>query len=246
MVYDLDWNEDERFSEWRAVFSQTEDVLAVLRAAILSDAWNEIEPLQHAPWLGPLLVAALLRQNGTTQNHLACLNVGARTIPRERRRARDRTARILAFLDAIHEAANTGLKEHDRLALAREQMQRRLKRRRSSSKLPQLIDLVLARPLVFTTMIQKELKVTRQGALNLVGDLNLREMTGRKRFQAWGSSDSERARVIPARMRVPTRRGCSRHRRGQVWYRPPTIPPFRISPMHHHGRSLRGPFFCRV
>ena len=27
---------------------------------------------------------------------------------------------------------------------------------------------------------------TRQGALNLVAELALREMTGRKRFQAWG------------------------------------------------------------
>jgi hypothetical protein len=92
----------------------------------------------------------------------------------------------VAFLDAIHEAATTGLKEHDRLVMARELMERRLKHRRSSSKLPRLIELVLARPLVSTAMIQKELKVTRQGALNLVADFSLREMTGRRRFQAWG------------------------------------------------------------
>ncbi|WP_352726020.1 helix-turn-helix domain-containing protein [Mesorhizobium sp. M0276] len=30
------------------------------------------------------------------------------------------------------------------------------------------------------------LKVTKQGALNLVGELGLREMTGRGRFRAWG------------------------------------------------------------
>ncbi|WP_352842715.1 helix-turn-helix domain-containing protein [Mesorhizobium sp. M0933] len=35
-------------------------------------------------------------------------------------------------------------------------------------------------------MIQERLKVTKQGALNLVGELGLREMTGRGRFRAWG------------------------------------------------------------
>ncbi|MER9426010.1 helix-turn-helix domain-containing protein [Mesorhizobium sp. M0317] len=34
-------------------------------------------------------------------------------------------------------------------------------------------------------MIQERLKVTKQGALNLVGELGLREMTGRGRFRAW-------------------------------------------------------------
>ncbi|SFU20255.1 HTH DNA binding domain-containing protein [Mesorhizobium sp. YR577] len=186
LVYDRDWNEGERLSEWNTVAAQTEGLPAVLRAAILSDAWSEIEVLQHASWLGPLFVAALLRQTAITTNHLACLNVGLRNIPIERRRSRDRATRLLAFLDAIHQSALAGLKEHDRLMLAREQMERRLKNRRSSSNLPRLIELVLARPLVSTTMIQSELKLTRQGVLNLVGELNLREITGRKRFQAWG------------------------------------------------------------
>jgi hypothetical protein len=186
LVYDRDWDEGERLSEWNTVAAQTEGLPAVLRAAILSDAWSEIEVLQHASWLGPLFVAALLRQTAITSNHLACLNVGLRNIPIERRRSRDRATRLLAFLDAIHQSALAGLKEHDRLMLAREQMERRLKNRRSSSNLPRLIELVLARPLVSTTMIQSELKLTRQGVLNLVGELNLREITGRKRFQAWG------------------------------------------------------------
>jgi hypothetical protein len=35
-------------------------------------------------------------------------------------------------------------------------------------------------------MIQDRLKISKQGALNLVGELSLREMTGRGRFRAWG------------------------------------------------------------
>lgn len=45
---------------------------------------------------------------------------------------------------------------------------------------------MLARPLVSTTLIQQPLNVSRQGALNLVAELNLREMTGRGRYKAWG------------------------------------------------------------
>ncbi|WP_306455009.1 RHE_PE00001 family protein [Mesorhizobium sp. L48C026A00] len=186
LIYDLDWNEEERLAEWQVVLAGTRDLPVVLRAAILLEAWSDIEVLQHAAWLGPLFVASLLRQEGLAAHHLACIHLGAKNIPRERRRARNRGDRLLALLDAIHDAAVAGLKEHDRLVLAKSQMERRLRERRASSKLPDLVELVLSRPLVSTGMIQERLKVTKQGALNLIGELGLREMTGRGRFRAWG------------------------------------------------------------
>ncbi len=158
----------------------------MLRAALLLDGWSEIEVLQRGAWIGPLLVAGLLRQDGLCAHHLAGLHVGLKNIPRERRRARDRDDRLLALVDGIQEAALVGLKEHDRLMLAKNQMERRLRDRRASSKLPVLRDLVLARPIVSTGMIQETLKVSKQGALNLVREFSLRGMTGRGRFWAWG------------------------------------------------------------
>jgi hypothetical protein len=187
LVYDLDWDEDERLDEWRSVLRQAQELPAMLQAVVALDAWNEISVLQHAPWLGRLLAASILRQAGlTTAAHLAALNLGLKAIPVDRRRHRDRETRLLAMLAGIAAAAELGLKEHDRLALARKMMERRLIGRRTSSKLPGLIELVLSRPLVSASMIAKELAVTPRAALRIVEELGLREMTGRGRFRAWG------------------------------------------------------------
>jgi hypothetical protein len=78
------------------------------------------------------------------------------------------------------------LKEIDRLTMAKGQMERRLRNRRSSSSLPALIDLVLARPVVSAVLIARELKVSQLAALNLIADLGVREITGRGRYRAWG------------------------------------------------------------
>ncbi|ESX62775.1 hypothetical protein X759_34280 [Mesorhizobium sp. LSHC420B00] len=163
LIYDLDWNEEERLAEWQDVIARTRDLPVVLRGAVLLEAWSDIEVLQHVAWLGPLLVAALLRQEGLAANHLACLHLGAKNIPRERRRARNRSDRLLACLDALHDAALAGLKERDRLVLAKSQMERKLRDRRASSKLSDVVGLVLSRPLVSTGMMER-LKVTKQGA----------------------------------------------------------------------------------
>lgn len=51
----------------------------------------------------------------------------------------------MAIVNGIIAAAELGLKEHDRLAFAKQMMERRLVGRRSSSNLPGLIELVVSR-----------------------------------------------------------------------------------------------------
>ncbi|WP_336814110.1 RHE_PE00001 family protein [Bosea sp. MMO-172] len=186
VIRDAGWDEQERLFEWHGVRSDAADLPPVLSAALLLDAWEAIEPLQRQHWLGSQLVATCLQARGKVVSHLPALNVGLKAVPRERRRSFDRTKRLLAFLDAMCLAAESGMKEIARLDQARQLMERKLRGRRSTSSLPAAIELILSRPIVSAAMVAKAADVTPRGALNLIAELGVREMTGRGSYRAWG------------------------------------------------------------
>ncbi|MBW9060881.1 DUF1612 domain-containing protein [Rhizobium pusense] len=131
--------------------------------------------------------ASILRQAGITIGaHLAAINLGLRTIAVVRRRHRDSETRLLAIAHGFLAAADIGRKEHDRLTLAKAMMDRKLEGRRASSKLPELVELVMAKPLVSAGVVAKTLDVAPQAARRIVLEVGLREITGRGRFRAWG------------------------------------------------------------
>lgn len=186
LIRDPEWDEGDRLIQWRQVMKSVGGLPATLSAVILYDAWESLEPMQNQHWLGGHLASAYLRACGKVASHVPAFHVGLKAVPREQRRARQRDTRLLAFLDAMSATAEAGMKEISRLSQAREQMERQLRGRRSSSSLPAAIELILSRPIVSTPMIAKAAKVTPRAALNLVADLGTREITGRGRYRAWG------------------------------------------------------------
>ena len=185
LVYDPAFNEEARLADWQRILTQTERYPPTLQAAIALDAWRMIDPLEHQAWLGPLLVADHLRRRSRLKA-LPCLNCGMKLVDRKRRWADSQMTRLAAGLEAIAAMAEAGLKDHNRLVTARRLMGMKLKDRRSTSRLPALIDYVIRQPIVTTGMIANELRITPRAAQGLVAELSLRELTGRGRYRGWG------------------------------------------------------------
>ena len=104
-----------------------------------------------------------------------------------------RTLRLMAviagLLGALTEAAAFGQGELDRLSLARELMLRKCENRRGNSKLAELVDLFVVLPLVTVQLAATRLQVSPQAVEAMLRELGSslpRELTGRKRYRAWG------------------------------------------------------------
>lgn len=187
LVYDPAHNEAARLAARRAAVGRTGQLPPTLAAAIALDAWTTLAPLEHDPGRGRLAAAALLVARAKARAHLPALSVGLRLLPRARRHnAHDAGTRLAVGLEAIAAAATAGLADHDRWSTARELLLRQCTNRRASSRLPALVDLVVATPIVSTGLIARALGVSERGALDLVAALGLRELTGRGRYRAWG------------------------------------------------------------
>nr|WP_280986719.1 RHE_PE00001 family protein [Hansschlegelia zhihuaiae] len=188
LIYDLDWDEDARLAEWRQTVDATSALPPTLAAAIALDAWNHIEPLQAQPYLGRLLAAELLRARAKTRAFNVGLSIGLKATPQEKRWKRDPAIQIEVGLAALSAAAEAGLKEHDRLAMAQNVLSLRARGRRSSSSLPNLLALAIETPVVTASLIAARLGVTQRAATTLALELGLRETTGRKRYRAWSAA----------------------------------------------------------
>jgi len=186
LVYDQGYDEDARMAEWRHVEEETRSLPPLLAAALSWDAWATIEPLEHLDWLGPLLIAATLRARRKARHHLPQLAAALRLVPPQQRRAPDGPTRLAAFLQAVAAMAEAGARDHERWLTARRLLERKLEGRRRKSRLGALIDLVMDRPIVNAALIARELAITPRAAQTLVAELGLREITGRRRYRAWG------------------------------------------------------------
>ncbi|MFC4173887.1 DUF1612 domain-containing protein [Microvirga sp. GCM10011540] len=161
---------------------------AVAAAAVAWDAWLELNLYTRQPWLGLIMAAAILRGRGLT-SHLLPLAAGFKQ-SRFRPQGREGILEKLeGFCAVLEEAIAISHKDLDRLMLARDLMERVTKQCRSNSKLPNLVDLFLSRPLVTLPLGAKLLQVSPKAVDLMLAQLSgarPRELTGRSRYRAWG------------------------------------------------------------
>lgn len=186
---DPDYGGPERLAAWLAVLERGQEAPAVLAAALALDAWLLLEPAERGGEAGFALAATLLRQRGIAAHHLPALGLGLRKGRFRWGPHQALPVRLAGLVDAIMESARLADADLKRLTLAREVMLRRCEGRRGNSKLPQLVDLFMASPLVTTQLAAEKLGVTPQAVEAMMKELGPslpRELTGRKRYRAWG------------------------------------------------------------
>lgn len=188
LIYDPEIDEAENEDLWLEVVKRTEKWPAIAAAAIAWDAWTALGMYPRQPWLGLIMAGSILRTRGLTK-HLLPL-VSSYKASRYRLQGREGgVEKVEAFARIVDEAVNQGEKDLQRLIMARETMMRRAKDCRSNSRLPQLIDLFLSRPLVSVAIASKLIRVTPKAVdlmLAQLGGALPRELTGRRRYRAWG------------------------------------------------------------
>lgn len=178
-----------RLSRWEAILEEGRGLPAALAAALALDAWLWLEPSERAGELGFAFAATVLRQRGLATAHLPALGLGLRRGKFRWGPQQALGVRIDGLLGAFGEAAAFGQADLDQLSLARTLMLRRCEGRRGNSKLAELVDLFVSLPLVTVQLAAVRLQVTPQAVeamLKQLGGSLPRELTGRKRYRAWG------------------------------------------------------------
>lgn len=183
------YDEAGRLARWLAALGETAEMPAVAAAAAALDAWLALDPSEHRGEIGFLLAAMVLRQRRRARAHLPALALGMRRGKFRWRPHDPPSARLNGLIEAIAAAAEAGADDLDRLSLARAAMLQRCADKQKNSRLPELIDLFIGSPLVTIAMAAKKLNVSSQSIEAMMKDLGgavPRELTGRKRYRAWG------------------------------------------------------------
>lgn len=186
--YEKDRQDEERLEAWRRVLRQSRSLPPLLAAAFAWDAWMQLQPEERGVWRASLLASLLLKARGKTKQFLLPLDTGQKHSMQGLYPQQDQAARIAVFLDWAITAADRSAKELDKLTLAEQFLQARLKGRRKSSRLPQLVELLLEKPVISVPMAAKLLKVSNQAVDAMLKELGSipRELSGRGRYRVWG------------------------------------------------------------
>ncbi|MCX7323052.1 MAG: RHE_PE00001 family protein, partial [Hyphomicrobiales bacterium] len=168
---DPDYGASTRLMAWLDALRAAEDAPAVLATAIAIDAWLMLEPAERGGEVGFALAATILRQRDIAAHHLPALGLGYRKGRFRWSPHQGQGVRLAGLIEAMQDSARLADSDLKRLSLAREVMARRCEGRRGNSKLPQLVDLFMASPLVTVQMATEKLKVAQQAVEVMLKEL---------------------------------------------------------------------------
>lgn len=175
--------------EWLELLGRESGAPALLRAAVALEAWRIIDPLPRASYVGPVLVAIWLREQGRTPAHPLSLECGWRALIRRANTSRfaPMADRLAFWLEAMVQGAELATAEIQRLELARQVVAARIATRRAGSGYGPVLEMLLHRPVVTAGLVAARLKIAPQSARRLVQGLgaSVKEVSGRSRFRAW-------------------------------------------------------------
>lgn len=172
---------------WRRVEAEGRMQPPLIAAALAWDAWLSLLPETRSAWRAALLAALTLKSRGLTPHLLLPLDIGWRVSKYRRRPGQDLATRIGGFLGWAEAAALEGHKEFDSLALAEKLLRTSLRGRRSNSRMPALVQLLLGRPFVSASLAAKALGVSRQAAHTMLKHIGspVHPLTDRERCNVW-------------------------------------------------------------
>jgi hypothetical protein len=176
-----------RLQRWRRVQEETQGLPPLLAGAVAWDAWLTLLPESRSGWRAALLAALTLRSRGLTRSLLLPIDAGWRFAAYRPHPRHDFAMRIGGFLTWVQAAARFGQKEFDSMAIGERLLRSELAKRRSNSRVPQLVELLLARPFVSVPLAAKALRISRQAAHAMLKQLGspVHKLTDRLRYNAW-------------------------------------------------------------
>lgn len=182
---DVEWDEDERADQWRAILAGLPSMPVMLQAALAWDAWLQIELLHGGAWRSALVATAVMRAGGLKLHHQFALGIGGRKSRYRYDGWSTLEQRLAGFLDWVKVGAMQGQDELKRLSLALQVLGQVTQSKHIDSCLPALVDMVISRLLISAEIAQRELKLT--GFRRLLKQLgtSVKELTGRRRYQVW-------------------------------------------------------------
>lgn len=178
----------ERMTAWKRVIQESRHLSPLLAAAVVWDAWLSLNPEGGGGWRATLLAALILRARGMTYEFLLPIDTGRRFAPYRPQPNHGTAGRIMGFLSWVETGAKQSAKELDRLTTFERQLLAVSGKRRKNSRLPDLVFLLMSRPLISIPMAAKHLGVSNQAVAAMMKELGSipRELTDRRRYRVWG------------------------------------------------------------